>query len=266
MSPTEQAREQRLLAEMSRINNDYGALQRRTAQSLARTRHELAETQNVLGMVAHDLRTPLQAVVGFTEFLLDEPGLTDEQRHLADRISHAAEMMTGLTDELLQSMDTGATSLVLAPVDLVALVDAVSSRHRLLGDDVTFDSTAATVMVDGDVIKLERMLDNLITNALKFSPVGEKVEIDVVDEGSTVTVAVSDHGPGIAPEQHAAVFAPFHRAPGTAAVPGVGLGLAIVKQIAERHGGTVSLTSTLGEGATFLIRLPVLSSAPTSTA
>lgn len=266
MAPTERAREQALLAEMSRINNDYGALQRRTAQALARTRHELAETQNVLGMVAHDLRTPLQAVVGFAEFLLDEPGLTDDQRHLAERIAHAADMMTGLTDELLQSMDTGASSLVLAPVDLVALVDSVSSRYRLLGHDVTSTSTTGSVLVDGDVVKLERMLDNLISNALKFSPAGEKVEIAVVDEGTTVVVSVTDHGPGIAPEQHAAVFAPFHRAPGTAAVPGVGLGLAIVRQIVERHGGTVSIISAPGEGATFVLRLPVRSTRATSTA
>ncbi|GEP40138.1 hypothetical protein NPS01_38010 [Nocardioides psychrotolerans] len=266
MPPTEGAQEQALLDEMSRINNDYGVLQRRTAQALARTRHELAETQNVLGMVAHDLLTPLQAVAGFAEFLLDEPNLTEQQRHLVDRIAHSAEMMTGLTDELLQSMDVGASSLVLAPVDLVALVDSVSSRYRLLGNAVSFDRNTPAVKVDGDAIKLERMLDNLVTNALKFSPEGEQVEIAVVDEGPTVVLSVSDHGPGIAPEQHAAIFAPFHRAPGTAAAPGVGLGLAIVRQIVERHGGTVSVDSDLGQGATFVLRLPVMSPRPTSKA
>lgn len=156
-------------------------------------------------------------------------------------------------------------ALARAPVDLVALVDSVSSRYRLLGKAVSFDSNTPAVMVDGDASKLERALDNLATNTLKFSPEGEQVEIAVVDEGPTVVLSVSDHGPGISPEQHAAVFAPFHRAPGTAAVPGVGLGLAIVRQIVERHGGTVSVDSDLGQGASFALRLPVMSRRPTGT-
>ncbi|WP_309648999.1 sensor histidine kinase [Nocardioides sp.] len=87
-----------------------------------------------------------------------------------------------------------------------------------------------------------------------------------MDAGSTVVVSLSDQGPGIPPEQHAAVVAPLHRAPGTAAVPGVGLGLEIVRQIVERHGGTVSISSALGEGASLVLRLPVGSTRPSSTA
>ena len=100
------------------------------------------------------------------------------------------------------------------------------------------------------------MLDNLLTNAIKFSPAGGTVRVGLSVHDRDVDISISDQGPGIDPAQQEVVFAPFHRAPGTARVPGVGLGLAIVKQIVERHGGTVSLVSQRGQGATFTVRLP----------
>ena len=111
--------------------------------------------------------------------------------------------------------------------------------------------------VQGDEAKLERLVDNLVSNAVKFSPDGGDVRVSVADDGRTAELRVRDDGPGLPPEQLEQIFAPFHRAPGAAAVPGVGLGLTIVKQITERHGGRVDVESVVGAGATFVVRLPL---------
>lgn len=264
MSPSERARERRLLNELSRINNDYGTLQRKAMQDLARSRHELATAHGVLGTVAHDLRTPLQAVLGFAEFLLDED-LDPHQRDLAERIARAADQMSRLAEELLDTVGSGTTELAREPVDVDAMVDEVVSRHALLGSSrgivVRREGTLPTgvrAQVLGDQLRLQRVLDNLVGNAVKFSPEHGTVRVTVSVTDDLVSLAVADDGPGIDPSEQHAVFTPFHRVPGTSDVPGIGLGLTIVRQIVERHDGTVGLMSDPGEGATFTVSLPRL--------
>lgn len=259
MSPTERARDRRLLLELSRINNDYGRLQRETMRELARSRHELSEAQGVLGAVAHDLRTPLQAVIGFAEFLLDED-LEPDQRELATRIVQAGQIMSDLTEDLLSTIIGRRETPPPECVDLAALVTEVTSRYALLAErddaSVTLDvSVPRELLIEGDAPKLRRAVENLITNAVKFSPPNGTVRVDLERRDDRVEFRVSDDGPGIDPSEHQAVFEPFHRAEGAGAVPGVGLGLPIVKQIVEQHGGTVTVVSSLGAGATFVVRL-----------
>lgn len=265
MPRDEAAGDELLLTELTRITNDYGALQRRTAQQLARTRHDLAHAEQGLAMVAHDLRAPLQAVMGFTEILLAGDGLDPRQQDLTRRIERAARQIAELTGELVESVAIGSAPLHPAPVDIAALLDSATSRHELLSGTRTVRLVRApgdappgggAVMVPGDEAKLERLLDNLISNALKFSPPEGTVRVGLAVHDRDVEISVADDGPGIDPAQQAAVFDPFHRAPGAATVPGIGLGLAIVRQIAERHGGTVTLESEPGAGATFVVRLP----------
>jgi signal transduction histidine kinase len=271
MSPYERARERRLLNELSRINNEYATRQRTTMQELARSRHELTVAHGALGAVAHDLRSPLQAVLGFTEFLLEED-LDDHQRELVERIARSADQMSDLTEELLATMVVGGGALDRAPVDLEALVDDLVARYLLLGTgrDVVVrrageqegkpaeDASRSTgrAVVLGDRSRLERVLENLVSNAVKFSPDGGTVLIGVEVTGAEVAVSVSDEGPGIDPADQEAVFHPFHRTSGSETVPGIGLGLSIVRQLVERHGGTVRVASVPGHGATFTARLP----------
>ena len=263
MSPSEPHQDRRLLNELTRINNDYGTQQRRAVQDLARARQELAATQAVLGTVAHDLRTPLQAVVGFAEFLLDED-LDDHQRDLANRIARAAAQMAGLADQLLETVSMSEPDLDLVPVDLGTLVEEVVSRHRLLparGIEVRQDLdglAARRPRVLGDQPRLQRVLDNLVGNAVKFSPDGAVVTIGLALADREVVIRVSDEGPGIDASELTAVFEPFHRAPEAASLPGVGLGLTIVRQFVEQQHGTVAVQSLPGHGATFTVRLPAL--------
>lgn len=271
MPSDDEVRDRHLLNEISRITNDYGALHRRTSRDLARSRAELAKAHSVLGAVAHDLRTPLSAVLGFTELLLDDETLTPAQRELGERVNRAADTMTTLTEELVEAVTVGASPFRSDPVNLSLVARRVITRHQLLkpprgvraviDNDLTED---APTLVQGDEAKLERLLDNLVSNAVKFSPDGGYVHVSVTDDARTAEIRVRDDGPGLPSEQHEKIFAPFHRAPDAVAVAGVGLGLTIVKQLAERHGGRVHVESTLGAGATFVVRLPLTGGARSS--
>ncbi len=264
MSPSDLGRERQLLNELSRINNDYATQQRQAMQDLARSRQELATAHGALGAVAPALRTPLPAVIGFVEFLLVED-LDARQRDLAGRIAKAAAQLTGLTEELLDTVAASDPDLHLSPVDVRAVVEEVVTRRRLLGagrgiqlqERVTFNAKDRPRVL-GDAGRLQRVLDNLVGNAIKFSPDGGVVTVTVSGLSDAVEISVADEGPGIEPEEQAAVFEPFHRSPGAAQVPGIGLGLTIVRTLVERHGGTVVLDSQPGEGAIFRVRLPRL--------
>ncbi len=271
MTSDDEVRDRRLLNEISRITNDYGAMHRRTVRELARSRTELAKMHTVLGTVAHDLRTPLSAILGFTELLLDDEYLTPAQRELGERVSRAARTLTTLTEELVEAVTFGASPLRSDPVNLSLVARHVVARHQLLppprgvrvviGRAPTGD---APTLLQGDEAKLERLVDNLVSNAVKFSPDGGYVRVTVTDDGRTAEIRVRDDGPGLPEEQLEKVFAPFHRAPAAADVPGIGLGLTIVRQITERHGGRVHVESVLGAGATFVVRLPITSRSPTA--
>lgn len=273
MTSDEDRRDRRLLHEIGRITNEYGALHRRTARDLAHIRSELVRAHAVLGTVAHDLRAPLSAVTGFTELLLDDPELTGGQRELGERVSRAAATMTTLTEELVEAVTVGSSPLRSARVDLAEVVADVVARYQLLlpprGVRVVLDTDATEdgrAVVHGDEAKLERVLDNLLSNALKFSRDDGIVRVSVTTDGRDAEIRVRDDGPGLPPEQLEEIFSAFHRAPGASGVPGIGLGLTIVKQITERHGGRVHVDSVLGAGSTFVVRLPLRSEAPAPAA
>lgn len=260
MSPARRAQDRRLLDELTRITNHYGVMQRSALKDLARTRRELAQAQGVLGHVAHDLRTPLQAVIGFAEFLLEQD-LEPRQRDLVERIVRSGLVMAELTEDLLATVAGRGTALQVERVDLTGLVHEVASHHQLVaaraGGSVTVeDALAPDVVVDGDRSKLRRVLDNLVSNAVKFSPPGGTVRVSLTQHGSEARLEVADEGPGIDPSQRDAVFAPFHRAPGSTTVPGVGLGLSIVKEIVDAHGGVVTIDDSGPVGSIFVVRLP----------
>ncbi len=264
MKSSDDLRDHRLYDEISQITNDYGALHRRTVRELARCKAELARAHSALGTVAHDLRTPLAAVQGFTELLLGDEELSAYQRDLGERVDRAARVMSALTEELVEAATASVSPLRNDPIDMTVVVHHVVARHQLLhsprGVQIIVDKDLAQdlpTILHGDEAKLERLMENLIANAAKFSPAGGDVRVSVTHDARTAEIRVSDDGPGLAPEQLELIFVPFHRAPGSESVPGVGLGLTIVKHVADRHGGTVHVESEPGAGATFVVRLPL---------
>ena len=219
-----------------------------------------------LATVIHELRTPMTSITGYTELLQDEDlgELTVAQHRLLDAIDRNSERLTVLANDLLSlaKLDQGALPQELADVDLGEVVLGAGSALQALIDnrslEVTFEVPTSPVWVKGDARHLERLVSNLMTNALKFTEDGGWVRCTLHAEGGIARLEVTDNGIGIPEAEQEDLFTRFFRA-STAHqhAPGSGLGLSIVQAIAHNHGGTVSVESAHDEGTTFLVELPL---------
>lgn len=255
-----------LLDDFSRVNNELANLQR----DLARKNAELArlneQKNRLLGMAAHDLRSPLGVIQSYSEFLRDEAAeaLEEEQRGFVDAILDASRFMLSLIDDLLDvaQIEAGTLRLELCETDLADLVrhNLVLNRVLAARKDIRVELAApdAPVLVSIDARKIEQVLNNLIGNAIKYSHRGAAVSVAVQSEPDTARIVVRDEGQGIAAADIPLLFQPFSTAGkrGTSGEPSTGLGLAIVRRIVEGHGGQVSLESAPGKGAAFTVSLP----------
>jgi signal transduction histidine kinase len=228
---------------------------RRAAELRSRMREE------VLSVVAHDLRNPLHLVASSAELLM-MPELDDERRRsvlaIAKRAVHRMNRMVGDLLNVVR-MEAGRFTLELKTCDanrvvrdaVDALCPAAAERGINLVAHVADEPIPATM----DEERVLQLLDNLIGNALKFTPRGGRVTVSAAMVDDEVTVAVADTGPGISPEHCARLFERFWQARGTDR-RGIGLGLTIAKGIAEAHGGRLAVRSTDGAGSVFLLCLP----------
>jgi signal transduction histidine kinase len=235
-----------------------------------------------VSLISHELRTPLTSILGYLELVLedeDQP-LTDEQRAYLTTVERNADRLLRLVGDLLftAQVDAGRFSLEPRDVDLAGVVRAAEETVRVAaataGVEVVVDVPEEGLVVLGDAVRLGQACDNLVSNAVKFTPSGGRVTLSLctawaapdgtvsADErpGSApvAQLAVSDTGMGIPTGEQGKLFARFFRS-STAqrnAVPGVGLGLAITKAITTAHGGTLDLVSAEGEGTTFTLTLP----------
>lgn len=254
-----------LYDELSHLNNELATAQRELARKNAELGRLNEQKNQFLGMAAHDLRNPLEVILTYSEFLLEDaaPALGTEQVELIHTIRSSSELMLRLVEDLLDvsRIEAGRMDLDLAPVDLGALVAGNVRRNRVLAAkkeiDIRLDVQGDLPSLRLDASKIEQVLDNLIGNAVKFSPPGSPVEVRVektIDKDQVV-ISVEDHGPGIPAGLLSTLFEPFTRG-GVRGAKGVGLGLAIVKNIVACHGGTIQVHSEEGRGATFQVCLP----------
>ncbi len=231
-------------------------LQRQRAEEASALKTEL------LAMAAHDLRNPLQAIAGFSEVLAASPG-SDEDREMAVRIHEGAQRMIALIEDLLATAAIDAGDFSLAAVDVVladlvrVVVDTVAPLAESKGQRIEVETDDGTV-VRGDPRRLAQVVENLLTNALKFSPAASRVTVRVVARPEVVRVEVRDEGPGLRAEDFPRLFGRFVRlsARPTGGEPSTGLGLSIVKQLVELHGGRVGAESDASGGSTFFFELP----------
>jgi signal transduction histidine kinase len=201
-----------------------------------------------LDVLAHELRSPVAALGAIAEAYaggMDESGAARRARLL-----ELADSAVAAIERLL--VDAAPASLRREDVDVAALVRDAAEAAALRGANVTAE-TPAGLVVDGDAARLRQALDNLIGNAVGHSPAGGLVTVAVRGSGGLVEIDVRDEGEGLDPADMERVFEPGVRL--TSARPGQGLGLAIVKAIAEAHGGTVTVESSPGRGATFTLAL-----------
>lgn len=257
--------------ELMRINNELATIQRELARKNAELSRANQQKNQLLGMAAHDLRNPLGVIQAYSQFLLEEaaPCLEKEQVEFLDAIHASAEFMLRMVEDLLDVSRIDAGKLVLdrKPADVVALVRRVVVLNRVLVEkkriDLRFEPAEASIEIPLDAHKIEQVLNNLLTNAAKFSPPGSPVEVHIARDGAEVLLSVADRGQGIPAAELDRLFRPFGRTSvqSTAGEKSTGLGLAIARRIVEGHGGRIWVESEVGRGSTFRFTLPTEASA-----
>jgi signal transduction histidine kinase len=214
-------------------------------------------------MVSHEFRTPLTVILSSSEILKTYGDrLAAEQRiaHL-NKIATQVRRLTDLLNEFLDFSKAEAFSVEFNPIplDLYAFCrDLVEEIQTNAGArQIAFSANSQSAGFVGDEKLLRQIVANLLTNAIKYSPQGGKVELDLICEQGEAVIRVKDEGMGIPKEDQTHLFEPFHRAGNVGAIHGTGLGLAIVKRAVEAHHGTVSVESEVGRGTTFAVHLPL---------
>ena len=233
--------------------------------ALARSRELDRLKSEFIQNVSHELRSPLALVRGYAELLAsgDLGKLTPEQLGPAEIIARRTRMLSELVEDITLILLAEARALEKKPLALSDLVRAavedfaVSAQHARL--TLVADIAPDLPPVSGASVYLRRVLDNLISNAIKFTQPGGTVTVRLRRQAGWIVLQVADTGIGIPPEQQKRVFERFYQVDGSMqrSYGGVGLGLALVKEIIEAYGGQVSLTSQVDHGSTFTVRLPV---------
>ena len=217
----------------------------------------------LVGDVAHELRTPLATLDGYLEGLQD--GVVEGGAPTWELLRRETARLSHLVDDLQQLWRAEARQLPLsmARVDIAGLLAAVPERFAVLArehaSDLRFTAPSGQLAVQADAARLAQVVDNLVTNAIRYSPQGAPVTLEAVAEGDDVVIAVVDQGAGLSEEQRARVFERFYRVdPSRArALGGSGIGLAIARALTEAMGGRIWAESEgPGHGSRFCIALP----------
>ncbi|WP_336854401.1 sensor histidine kinase [Sinomonas albida] len=216
-----------------------------------------------LSIMSHEFRTPIGNILGYAEMVLDDPLLSPASRGDLQVISRNAEHVNQMVDDILAAAVTGpAAAAIRLPVDFAELVreagdsSGPAAHRRGIGLDVRLDGALPIL---GDRTGLARVLDNLISNAIKYSGTGTRVVLSASREGAWAQCTVQDYGIGIPAGDLEQIFTHFGRSSNVVGtdIPGTGLGLALAKEVVEKHRGTIACTSEVGVGSTFTVRLPL---------
>lgn len=221
-----------------------------------------------VGMVSHELRTPLSSILGFLDLLQNDPEqpLSEDQQEFVDVIERNANRLLALVGDLLftAQVEAGSFPLALREVDLnesVAAAVRSAQPNALRGEvEVVEQLGDEPLIVTADPVRMGQAIDNLLSNAIKFTPSGGKVTVGARPLDDAVEIWVRDTGLGIPKAEQDKLFTRFFRASTATrnAVPGIGLGLTIIRAIVLAHGGTMSVTSTEGEGTEFRVTVPLV--------
>ena len=260
-SSAEIVRQQRILEDQSTEIEMTNARLQEQNEELAALSHEKTE---LLSIVSHDLKNPIGAVRGLAE-LLESGGVEEaETKNVARQIVSMGDRMLALVTNVLDSnrIEVGKMQFHLVELDIAPFVEGSVWQYRQAAEaksiGIHFTNEAATSLVQADEQALMQALDNLVSNAVKYSPYGKNVFVRVKSSDNAVRVEVEDEGPGLSEDDKKKLFGKFVRlsARPTGGEHSTGLGLSIVKKMAEAMGGKVWCESEAGKGATFIIELP----------
>ncbi len=257
--------------------NDRKLAEAETARLLEREREHVERLRAVDAMkdefvasVSHELRTPLTSIKGYLELVLDGDAgeLNEEQRGYLATVDRNSERLLGLVGDLLfvAQSDAGRLELIFDDVDLATVVheSVESARPSAAAKRIRLELSADELpLLRGDRARLAQLLDNLVSNALKFTPEGGTVTVSLAHGDGRAVLEVRDTGIGIPAAEQEQLFERFFRARGATdrAIQGTGLGLSIARTIAEGHGGTIGFESVVGVGTAFRVELPLDASA-----
>lgn len=249
----------------TRLKTCYIELKSITVKGQKRMETKEEEWYRFIDTLAHELKTPLTSIIAAAGLLAEElENVADKSsQKLIQTIIQNSSTLEKRLGELLDTVKTGSgkIQLQLEPVDMKSIIQGTCVQIAPLvqgkGQTLTTDIPPSLPLIHGDGPRLEQVLLNLMTNAVKFTPQGGSISIKVRQEDSGLTVAVKDNGVGIAKEEQPRLFKPYSRiSADRQRQPGLGLGLALAKQVVELHGGRIWVDSESGRGSTFSFFLP----------
>ena len=223
-----------------------------------------------LGSVSHDIRTPMNAIVGFITLLKDEADNPDVVLEYAGRIETASQHLLSLINDVLDinKIESGSTSLNLVEMNLAEVIDEINAiiRPQAKAKNQIFDVIVSPLNYEhlqGDKLRINQILINLLSNSVKYTPAGGRIELRVEElsqmmkKHSRIRFTVSDNGMGMSEDYLKVIFDPFTReqTDATYEIQGTGLGMAITKSLVDLMGGSIKVESKLGEGSTFTVEL-----------
>ncbi|RNL78498.1 sensor histidine kinase [Nocardioides marmorisolisilvae] len=248
--------EQHTIAEQREMLLAHEQLQVEKLSELNRVRDEF------IAIAGHELRTPVAVILGYLEMLADPR--TDEQtrRDGVEVITRRAHQLSELVERVfdLARIDAGAMDLVIAPVSADGLLTNLIAEHQAAAESsgIALSVEPTTAVMLGDAARLQQVFDNLVSNALKYTPRGGAVRIEATSRADEVVITVADNGIGVEPDELPHLFDRLFRSAGAreSRIPGTGLGLAVAKALVEGHGGTLSVVPNSPSGLVFSVALP----------
>lgn len=261
----DQGHDQAIFNEITRLNNDLTTTQRKLIKNQRQLERLMQEKNDLMNMAAHDIRNPLSAIQMFSEVLLDNPSLSQEQEDLLKDIYESSTSTLNLVHSLLDiaQIEAGKLELHRIPTAVVGILEAqvrlqgVVARRKQIQIRLEVEPDLPDLPADG--IRLQQVIENLLSNAIKFSPPETTVRVGVTQSADEMVIAVQDEGPGIPWGEQAQLFLPFGKVSvrPTAGEPSTGLGLAIAKKIVRAHGGRIWVESEVNQGTTFYAAFPL---------
>jgi len=231
----------------------------RAETALVRETEAKGQLRQFLSMVSHEFRTPLAIIDSSAQMLRIRAEKSDPIGvPRLDTIRGGVQRLLGLIDTCLadEQLESGRIVLHEKAFDLAPMIEVAVTHHRVAAPTHSYRcDLTAPLEIWGDPGMIALVINNLIGNAVKYSPGGSEVQVTATRDGGDIALEVIDHGIGIPEDELSSVFERFHRALNARGIPGSGIGLHMVRQIVELHGGAVSVESTLGQGSRFKVRL-----------
>ncbi len=252
------------LDEFSKLNNELVNTQRELSKSNKRLASLIEQKNELIGIAAHDLRNPLAVISGYIQFVKGtSDNLNEGQLQMLDKAVDTTKKMTHMLEELLDmsELESGKVVLNLTDDDIVKLVREAVELNQVIADKKNINihfETSGKIVLRMDASKIEQVINNFISNAVKYSHPKTQVYVTIEHDNDKVTVKVRDEGQGIPKDELKKVFEPFKTTSvkATAGEKSTGLGLAITRKVIEAHKGTIGVSSEVNVGTEFHFSLP----------